>query len=92
MDTPALPVAVKSKHLKSSPGCFQHARDNEPLFTLLARDLCAAETVKYWAYLASGGRPLDFVVPVSVPRRAKVEDALECAAEMEAYPLRKMPD
>lgn len=36
---------------KHTDGCFQHAEDDEPLFTLLARDASAPSLVALWADL-----------------------------------------
>lgn len=45
-------------------GCFYRALDDEPVFVLLARDPCAAETVRYWvtlrqALIGRGEKPLE---------------------------------
>lgn len=45
-------------------GCFYRALDDEPVFTLLARDPCFAEVVRYWvtlrqALIGQGKKPLE---------------------------------
>lgn len=45
-------------------GCFYRALDDEPVFVLLARDPCFAETVRWWvtlrqALIGRGEKPLD---------------------------------
>lgn len=67
---------------KNDPGCFQRALHDEPIFTLLARDPCAAEAVRFWvtlrqALIGSGEKPLE--------DHNMLEDALRTASEMRVW-------
>lgn len=58
---------------KHTDSCFQHAEDDEPLFTLLARDPLAPVVIGVWALLRqeTGGD--------------KVTEALEVAEQMKEW-------
>lgn len=48
----------------NTEGCFYRALEDEPVFVLLARDPCAAETVRWWvtlrqALIGRGEKPLE---------------------------------
>lgn len=60
---------------KHDDGCFQHAEDDEPLFTLLARDASVPELVERWADIRERR---DGVT-------AQVLDARETADKMRAW-------
>ena len=60
----------------SDSGCLVKARDDEPIFVLLSRDVLSAGLARLWAVMARDRQLHD---PV------KINDALECAHEMEAY-------
>jgi hypothetical protein len=69
---------------KENPGkwdCYNNARPNEPMFTLLARDHRAPKLVEDWADLAerNGSDP------------EKVAEARECAAKMLAWRAENIP-
>ena len=67
---------------KHNNPCADKAADDEPIFTLRAQDKLAPMVVRYWAELAEdAGSPA-----------AKVEEALRCADEMDAWPTKKVPD
>lgn len=70
--------------------CYDRAAPNEPIFVLRAQDLFAPAVVRYWAYLASGGPPIDHIPLLRASE--KTADALQCAVDMEAWPTRKVPD
>jgi hypothetical protein len=83
---------VMEKHLETSDpsSCLNKAHPNEPLFVLRGQDRVAAEVVRYWVYLASGGMPHLFQLPKDIS--AKAMEALKIAKAMEAWPDRKHPD
>ena len=63
---------------KANPGkfdCYKAAEPNEPIFVLLGRDKNAPDLVRRWAMERSraGEDPV------------KVQEALDCAAAMDAY-------
>lgn len=53
--------------------CYDKAAEDEPLFVLRGQDQFAAETVEYWAHLASGGQPrvLRHSTPAAHPQGAR---------------------
>lgn len=63
---------------KNEPGnfdCYGKAEDDEPMFTLLARDPLAPALVRLWADLRTLTRG----------ESAKVEEAQQCAEAMEDW-------
>lgn len=64
-------------------GCLGKAAPDEPVFTLRAQDMFAADLVERWAILASER------LGKSHP---KVEHAFEMAKAMRAWPTQKYPD
>lgn len=70
---------------KNNPGpndCYMNAMPDEPMFTLLARDLSAPDLVRRWAAvrndeIALGRHPLSDV--------AVIQEALACADAMNAW-------
>lgn len=74
-------------------GCVVKAKDGEPIFTLLARDVTSDHRVEDWRETVIqewvNAHP-DEQMPESLIR--KLADAAECAAEMRAWPDRKVPD
>lgn len=67
---------------KNNPGkfdCYANAKPDEPMFILLGRDKHAPDLVRRWAMERgrSGEDPV------------KVQEALDCAAAMEAYRAKK---
>jgi hypothetical protein len=70
---------------KLNPGvydCYARARQDEPMFTLLARDASAPGMVRQWAYerqreITRGDRPISDA--------AMVAEARKCADEMEEW-------
>lgn len=67
---------------KHTDGCFQKAEDDEPLFTLLARDPLAPGLVREWAHqrLAAG------------KDNAHTREAFAVADKMEAWRREHRPD
>lgn len=66
----------------SPKGCFARAKDDEPMFVLLARDPSAPGQVEAWAAtreaeVRSGRRPASDL--------AQVKEAYECAENMRAW-------
>jgi len=62
--------------------CYDKAEDDEPIFTLLARDPLAADVVTFWIERAkeAGVRP------------EKIAEAVRCRDAMHAYPNKKAVD
>jgi len=66
----------------SNYDCYMNAEADEPMFTLLARDITAPATVRSWALqraadIAVGNKPqID---------QAMVDEAMACADAMEAW-------
>ncbi len=63
---------------KHDTGCYQHALDDEPIFTLSARDPAMAETIRYWitlreAMIGRGEKPME--------DHAKLEEAARTAQD-----------
>lgn len=75
-------MSTKAQELES--GCFAAALPDEPMFVLLARDSEAPHHAREWAYK----RNRDIVKGLR-PRAdmAKVNEALDCAEEMERWRL-----
>lgn len=67
---------------KHTDSCLAKVADDEPIFVLRAQDTLAAELVRQWAdkVEAIGGAS------------AKVTEARQCAALMDAWPTKKIPD
>ncbi len=66
----------------NAEGCFYRALDDEPVFVILARDPCAAETVRWWvtlrqALIGRGEKPLE--------DHEKLADALSTAQAMTVW-------
>lgn len=83
-------MATKNEEFDNPGSCFNKAHPNEPLFVLRAQDRIAPEVVRYWAHLASGGAPAEYIMPAHLS--VKSDEALAAAARMEEWPTRKMPD
>lgn len=56
---------------------------DEPVFVLRAQDVLAHETVEFWASQAEATGEV---------RSGKIAGARDCAAEMAAWPIKKLPD
>lgn len=66
---------------KHDDGCFQKAEDDEPLFTLLARDPAAPLLVRDWArHAVTMGQPQE-----------RIDEALQCADAMDEWRNRNRP-
>jgi hypothetical protein len=66
---------------KNNPGafdCYANALPDEPMFVLLGRDPCSAQTVRMWALerIKLGKNRCD---------DAQIVEAYDCADRMEAY-------
>lgn len=62
---------------KANPGaydCHANADDDEPMFTLLARDPAAPQLVERWADYARANGEVE-----------KADEALACASEMRSW-------
>lgn len=69
---------------KHTDTCLIKAADDEPIFVLRAQDALAGQTVRFWAIRLreeNGG--------IASP---KVVEAFALAAQMDAWPTRKIPD
>lgn len=63
-------------------GCLGKAADDEPVFILRGQDILAADLVELWALRAKAyGCDID-----------KVQEALNLASAMRAWPIQKYPD
>lgn len=73
------------RHTKHAQGCFQAAEDDEPIFTLRAKDAFAPAVVLYWVTLvANAGFDANSTdnPPDWEHLNAKLEDARHCARVM----------
>lgn len=66
---------------KHTDGCFQHAEDDEELFTLLARDASAPDLVEAWA---DKREQRDGTTE-------QVAEARDCARKMREWRLKNRP-
>jgi len=78
-------ILMSTKEQKNNT-CYENAKQDEPMFTLIARDKLAPEIVREWAYRAlASGTPIE-----------KVTEARRVADEMENWQIkngtRKVPD
>lgn len=62
--------------------CYVKAMPNEPLFTLLARDIHAPEVIRFWAQLR--GDDIDMRLAPGADQ-AMIAEALACANAMEVW-------
>jgi hypothetical protein len=71
---------IKFNEMADGRSCLNRADMEEMIFTLLARDICAADTVRYWCKLRveSGKNKWD---------DAQIKEALECARVMDEQRL-----
>lgn len=66
---------------KANPGEFDayaKAEADEPMFTLLARDVNAPMLIEIWAHMRTAKAN-------TLKDRRKIDEALKCAAEMRAW-------
>ena len=68
---------------KYSDSCLAKVTANEPIFVLRAQDKLAPEVIRFWVQLAR---------QYGDPTTTKIDEALDCARAMEAWPTRKYPD
>ena len=47
-------MMIKRDEVATSTSCLNKATDDEPVFVLRAKDICAARVVEYWAQVATG--------------------------------------
>ena len=68
---------IKSEELTNPASCMSRAREDEMTFVLLARDIAAPDTIRYWVNkrLACGKNRLG---------DPQIQEALKCADVMEA--------
>lgn len=79
---------MATKNVPARFDCYAHAKPDEPMFILLARDPSAPTLVRSW----SGQREMDIeggTRPES--DRAMVEEARQCARDMEAWRAANWP-
>ena len=75
-------MALKREETGYRFSCLNKAHPDEPIFVLRAQDICAAQAVRYWGYLAqANGTPIP-----------KVEEALKLADKMDLWIGKKIPD
>lgn len=66
---------IKTQELNSANSCMSRAKDDEMTFVLLARDITAPTTIRFWVeqrVLSGKNKPDD----------AQIIEALACADEM----------
>jgi len=67
---------LKRDEMLNPASCLLRAHENEMIFVLLARDVAAANTIRYWAAeRVRLGR--------NHPSDEQIQEALECANEMD---------
>ena len=71
---------IKRLELSNPDSCMSRARDDEMTFVLLARDLSAPETIRFWV----GSRLMKGLNDISDPQ---ITEALDCANAMEKQSL-----
>lgn len=64
-------------------GCLGRSQGQEPVFVLVARDVCATAAVKAWIHAALEYLP---------PNHPKIVDAHATLKAMETWPHHKTPD
>lgn len=79
---------------RTADPCLLKAEKNEPIFVLRGQDALAPDQVDMWIsdYRTYVLGPNGKDVPLGEGVDEKVEAAMKCAAEMRAWPTRKMPD
>ena len=83
-----------STGFKNNDACLNKVADDEPIFVLRAKDALAPVVVEWWAFnvqkaYCDNGRE------IPDDTRAKLDEALNCAAKMRQWALRygnKIPD
>ena len=69
---------------KQNPGqfdCYENAKDDEPMFVLLARDPLAPQVVEFWANLKLTLKP----PPQTLRTLKKSTEAMGCARSMKVW-------
>lgn len=77
-------MATKRQLIDDPESCLNKAADDEPLFLLRGQDIFAPTLVRAWVVLARLLSPFD--------GGGKIREAEQCAAAMELWPSRKIPD
>lgn len=67
---------LKKHELTNPESCLYRAKPSEMLFVLLARDVCAADTIRDWVKRR-------IVAGKNIPGDAQTEEARACADEMD---------
>jgi hypothetical protein len=67
---------IKRLEMTDPQSCMSRAGEDEMTFVLLARDICAPDTIRDWVANRLGAGKNKFSDP-------QIQDALECAREME---------
>ena len=73
---------------KRSPGefdCYANADDDEPMFVLLARDVNAPHTVRFWAELYKLIKAGTQDGLLTQKQADKIKDARKCADDMQKW-------
>lgn len=66
---------------KNESVCLKNAKEDEPVFVLLARDASSAKVIIHW-----------IAKNFDTCNEEKLRDAFECALAMKAYPIKKKAD
>jgi hypothetical protein len=74
-------VGFKREDGTFDDACLEKVKPGEPIFVLRAQDMSAPDIVRAWT--AANWHRISF---------EKAEEAMLCAAAMEAWPDRKWPD
>lgn len=72
---------TKQENIYRQDSCWNKARDNEPIFILLGRDPVSSGVIRAWIHQRIAGKKNRAIDP-------QIMNAMECAAEMEAYYLK----
>ena len=75
-------VMIREKELSDPSSCFNKAKDDEPMFVLLARDRDAPAVIRYWLKLRAGRKDL---------RLEQAFEAETCAKRMEDWLYENTP-
>lgn len=77
----------KIEEINNPVSCLNRCEDGEPVFVVRASDYLAPQTVRTWAARYAGDHTARGTYDAR--RREKVAEALELAAEMQAWRKRK---
>ena len=95
-------MGLKREELSNPFGCLGKAADDEPIFVLRGQDLLAPTLVRQWArhYAMLNSVPRNIgtehkpEIRLEIPEhvRAKHDEAMKLAKQMDEWHIRKLPD